>query len=723
MKYKRMLTRLTATLAALVLLCSLLPAVSAATVAKASKVYDIAVAYDNSGSMYSEAGQNNRSWCYAKYAMEIFASMLDYGAGDKLTIFPMWPGKTQGVSFSGSRPVEIRGKGDIDKISDMYTPSPSGTPFATVETAHDYLVKKSKADEKWLIVLTDGAFNGFTDPDDTRARLKQLATPNLKVQYLGFMGAPSLSADESDGFYAATAGTGEQLKVELLNICNQIFRRDELPTDRLSGNTLTLDLSMRKLIVFVQGKDAKVSGLTGADGKAVAVSMDSGQRKYSKVSAGGKYANSPWDDTLYGQVVTFGACPKGTYTLDYSGADKIQIFYEPDVDMVVTLTNSDGEAVDPANGELYAGDYTFTAKVVDKVTGEDVTNAPLMGGHVPIDVQLTYGSGKTAKAENGGVLTLEEDEDIRVDITGTYLDKYTISNKDDPDIFPPTLRVVPKPVPLTLTATAEQSGAWYTLLEHESWKPIRVDVLLDGQPLTDAQLQALDMEITADGDSPVSLRTAPIPGQSAVYVYVGQAADGSYVEPATGDYTLRATAATTDAYGRTLEGVTTLGFGVKLIPLWLWLIILAIVIAAVIFLLGFPAKPARIYLHDTAPRGSVHGPLRTAGLSVPRMKSRTKDAFSGSSRMRFAWGKNSWIKNLLKSKTMDFCITVSDVQVNNLNIGGSSCVRNADGKYINANTGGPVFKIRNGTTVTWTEKYGTDNKLYTLNGKITINKM
>lgn len=41
--------------------------------AKNQKNYDIAIAFDNSGSMY-----DNRAWCRAKYAMEIFASMLDY---------------------------------------------------------------------------------------------------------------------------------------------------------------------------------------------------------------------------------------------------------------------------------------------------------------------------------------------------------------------------------------------------------------------------------------------------------------------------------------------------------------------------------------------------------------------------------------------------------------------------------------------------------------------
>ena len=45
---------------------------NAATTTKAEKSYEIAVVFDNSGSMY-----DNQAWCRAKYAMEIFSSMLN----------------------------------------------------------------------------------------------------------------------------------------------------------------------------------------------------------------------------------------------------------------------------------------------------------------------------------------------------------------------------------------------------------------------------------------------------------------------------------------------------------------------------------------------------------------------------------------------------------------------------------------------------------------------
>ena len=47
--------------------------------------HDIAIVFDHSQSMY----YNTDRWSQALYAIGVFASMLDYDAGDKLGIYPM----------------------------------------------------------------------------------------------------------------------------------------------------------------------------------------------------------------------------------------------------------------------------------------------------------------------------------------------------------------------------------------------------------------------------------------------------------------------------------------------------------------------------------------------------------------------------------------------------------------------------------------------------------
>ena len=52
----------------------------AAVVTKKVKTYEIAVIFDNSGSMYAVDGNRNtngiEAWCRAKYAMEIFRGVF-----------------------------------------------------------------------------------------------------------------------------------------------------------------------------------------------------------------------------------------------------------------------------------------------------------------------------------------------------------------------------------------------------------------------------------------------------------------------------------------------------------------------------------------------------------------------------------------------------------------------------------------------------------------------
>ena len=136
MYIKKFLRRGISVLAAASLFCavSAFPLNAAgAGISKVEKTYDIAVVFDNSGSMYADG---SKAWCRAKYAMEIFASMLDYKGGDRLTVYPMWEVTTDGSrpETGGSyAPFEITSLSDVDKISDLYTVHPSNTPLAPIK--------------------------------------------------------------------------------------------------------------------------------------------------------------------------------------------------------------------------------------------------------------------------------------------------------------------------------------------------------------------------------------------------------------------------------------------------------------------------------------------------------------------------------------------------------------------------------------------------------------
>lgn len=580
----------------------------AANISKTSKTYEIAVVFDNSGSMY-----DNQAWCRAKYAMEIFSSMLHYDTGDVLKIFPMWPVTTDGSnpetggSYAG---VEIKGSADINKISNLYTVSPSNTPFAPVMEANDAL-QASGASEKWLIVLTDGAFNQILRTDSTRKmsvdelrnRLIDISASGIKVQYLGFGGASSLNSDETKNFYSMKS-SDSSLKDDLINICNTIFQRSILPYKYVNGKNINLDMSMRSLIVFAQGADAKIAGLKSSNGDSIEIKLDSGQRRFSNISAGGKYSNAPIDDTLAGQVVTFDACPKGKYELSYTGADAIECFYEPDVDIKMTLTNDDGETVDYTKGNIASGDYTVNYSIVDAVTGEDVTNAELMGSDVSLRSKVRTSDGTETPFENGEKITLKPDASTKVIVEGTYLKDYTISTEDDPLAFPDLTVDFPKIQNFEIELTTEQLSSWYQIGKEDKWKPIRANITIGGVPLTDEQLERTKLELKFSKD--IKYSTKPIHGESAFEIMVGYGEDGEYKKPNCGKYKMSAAATYTDEFGQDISDTDSIGFDVqKYSAVWrwlFWLLLLLLLLLLIIFILTRKAWPKEMYFY--CPKGS-----------------------------------------------------------------------------------------------------------------------
>lgn len=597
----RLLCKVFNFLLSLVMAAMMLPIVSmgsyAATVTKTEKSNDIAVVFDNSGSMYRSMG-----WCRAKYAMEIFASMLDYSR-DKLTVFPMWEVATDGSqpSSGGSySAIEIRSKQDIDKISNLYTVRPSNTPFAPVTEAHEYL-NASAADEKWLIVLTDGAFNedarGRSASIDLAARLQALATNGIRVQYMGFDGAEELPANEAQNFFSKKT-TDTSLKDDLIGICNSIFQRSVLPANRLSGEKLSLDLSMKKIIVFAQGANTSIGSLRDAGGNEVPVSLDSGQRKYSQIKARG-YSDAPVDTALAGQVVAFAPCPKGEYTLTYSGADAIQIFYEPDVDIDVSITDSNGDPVTGGN-DLPAGDYTVTSRIVDSSTGEDVTGHELMGSNVTLKTLVkSSAEGEFKEYANGDTISLAPDNKTEIRIEGQYLDKYKISSADDARLaWMKQVKILPPAIPLAVQAEVMQPQSWYKSGDRDTWKPVKFHITMDGKPLTDEQLARTTLKLTASPD--LATRCQPAAGESAFMVYIAQDGDGKATDFETGRYTLQAAATYTDEYGNETTADGSADFEIQRYSKfwrWLfWLLIALVILIIALAILNHPVMPSAIYL-------------------------------------------------------------------------------------------------------------------------------
>ena len=453
----------------------------------------IAIVFDNSGSMY-ESG--NQAWCRATYAMEVFASMLN--TGDVLQIYPMWPITVGEKTYSMEDPFQITDATQASTIRDIFTADAGGTPIESIDYAASGL-QQIRADKKYMIVLTDGGTfskNGSgLSKDRTRKeldnRVAQYAGEAMTVMYLGIGSTACMPASaESEWFVKKQAVNTADVLSTLTVMCNQIFGRDTLPKSRISGNTIEFDISMSKLIVFVQGDN--ISGLK-ISGDSVGKQISSQQTMYSTKGAG-DYKSVP-DTSLQGMMVTYADCAAGTYNIEYTGtATSVEVYYEPDADLDFVFTDAAGNTVNPQ--ALYEGDYKVSFGMKDAKTGKLIASSLL--GNPKYQGSYFINGEEYALTHEGfsgsGDIPLKMGEKFEANLTVTYLGGYTIS-KDSSDFGWPEggITVAPRPAgDFKLEITGGDDV--YSLQDLEEGKPYIAKVYYQGAQLTGSELEKVELK-------------------------------------------------------------------------------------------------------------------------------------------------------------------------------------------------------------------------------------
>lgn len=681
---------------------------------KSVKQFEIAVVFDNSGSMYYKTD----AWCKAKYAMEIFASMLQYENGDILKVYPMWEVTTDG-SKTGSGgsydPIEINCIEDIDKLSNMYTAQANDTPFEPVRTAYSDL-KKSDADERWLVILTDGEFD-----EDSRCKkadinlqseLSKMASSDIKVQYLGLGEADKLKSDEDHYLYASKA-TNKSLNQDLIDICNRIFQRALLPEDCIKNDKMTFEISMKNIIVFAQGKNVKINSIKDSDGNSLKVVNDSGQRKYSTISAG-NIKNAPVDKSLAGQVVMFGGADTGIHKLSVSNADSenIQVFYEPDVDIKLTVKDKNGKKVKLSKVDsLASGKYTVDYAMIDAKTKEDISKSDLLG-KVKYEGAVVTSDGKTSKLKQGDEIKLSADKGTFIKVDATYLKNYKISTEDNKGYY--TFRIKPpKKNELDMELEVTQRGEWYQLKNHEEWEPIRATISKGGKDLTDEELEAV--KITTEGNRDAEYTVKPVLGESAIDIYPGYS-NGKYVEPEKGKYKVSMTASLKDKYNRELAATDKTQFEIQGYPkIFKLLSRILPILALIAFLLWWnlrKAFPKKMYF-------SYRGTAKPFKIKGKRMDL-SANLFPGEMQCNVEKRTNHMTRKKKSAKVAINNIR-PDNSVKSFTIGlGNEFIKDGNGEFVD-NMGNPLkanttFTITDNTEIQWKSR-GTRSGIIKMNHK------
>lgn len=453
----------------------------------------IHVVYDDSGSMINNGTNYVDTWCQAKYAMEVFGAMLE--ETDVMNIYYMSDfssGSTAGpkLSLLGKEGTEK----NVKKIHDMVSEA-ANTPFDSVKKAYSDLVT-AQGDEKWLVVLTDGAFQDGELPQSVVDGFFAAKSPDINVMFLS-MGpdAAGITADEANHIYYEKAKTNDEILRKVVEISARIYNSNRLEVN--ASKSISFDVPMKELVVFAQGENVVIKGLKADSGKFYQTSTLPVKVQYSEkatLNAYGMYNPKEYKVArqLKGQIATFkDDFSQGNYLVDVSGANTIEVYYKPNVEIAAYLTNSANEEVTNLS-ELKAGEYTIQFGFVKAGTGEKVNQSKLLGEVSYSAVVENNGLRHEKPYASGDKIQIQEG-DLKIDVVARYLQYNFVSTHLDYSIYNDKA-----------LQFSELDKPTYTITKDgiDAKEPIKVKALFEGNELTAEQWQemALPTVLTKEGE-------------------------------------------------------------------------------------------------------------------------------------------------------------------------------------------------------------------------------
>lgn len=582
----------------------------------------INVVYDDSGSMIKSSGQYVDTWCQAKYAMEVFGAML--GDSDMMNIYYMSDfdfGSDAGpqLVLYGSDGAQANVKKIHESISEA-----GNTPFNAVRKAYSDLTR-AESNEKWLVILTDGAFE---DGKMSQAEIDGFFAakyPDIRVMFLG-MGpdAGEIAASEDQHIYCIKAQNNREILRKVTEICTRIFNSNRLEVN--ASRQISFDVPMSELVVFAQGENVSIDSISALSGRTYKTSILPVNVKYSEVAslnAKGWYNPSEYKvaPELKGQIATFrDDFDAGEYKLEISGANTIEVYYKPNVEIAAYLTNNDGDEVTDLS-DLKAGEYTITFGFVKEGTSEKVNQSMLLGDVSFSGTVFNNGVKHDREYLSGDTIQIEEGS-LEIDAVARYLQYNSVSTHLDYSIYDDksiNFEEIDNPI--------------YNVSKYgmDAAQPIQIKALCEGQEITPEQWKEMTVpvvkayevegkEFSEYGDFEVEKSKTP-----GVYYLYPRLSTSSMSSSIYGDYSYFLSYE--DKHGEsTWSGKSSGTVSVNDTRTWLerytqliikWFIIAAIVL----FILGY-IPPFKKYLPkklkskpviDCAPKGAGGKPMTARG--------------------------------------------------------------------------------------------------------------
>lgn len=442
----------------------------------------INVVYDDSGSMVRSGGNYITRWSHAKYAMEVFCAMM--GDNDVMNIFPMSKEGGLGLTVYGNDPNRVAAVHDMNG-------NYRNTPFTTVKSAAKNLMNADASYEKWLVIITDGAFDdGATPAATVQKALNDYNASGIKTVYLAIGdNASIMQSNVANGAYAEKASDGADVLKKVTSIANQIFSHLVLSNKYINTSgtqtSLKLDIPTNQIIVFAQGDNVSVGDLSLNGQKISATSIEN--VKCSDVIPS-NYPQAVKDTSLKGVVVTFEAGDKpfesGDFSITVSNANTVEYYYSPGVVVNCELLYN-GNTVQ-ANDKLYAGDYQVEMNFINPLNNKEIQSDLLSSAKFTLTA--TNNDQVQTISDTKGTVTLSEGDVTISAVAELPGHVYLRSTKN--------YTVLPEPVDLKLEFTSPLNTLSPDMLgSNDSITILKAVNSKTGEPLTEAEWNVAEVSV------------------------------------------------------------------------------------------------------------------------------------------------------------------------------------------------------------------------------------
>ncbi len=398
----------------------------------------VSVVFDDSSSM-----QTDNRIEYASYAMQTFCGMLN--SEDQLYITYMNRG-VNGTEQCVSEKVDLS-SGGIQRSVDLIRSVPadgSSTRYGAVEKAFNTLESTKDPDpntQYWLVVITDGGFNGQNVPanysSDPKGALnrefKKYANKtmpngsNPQITFLGIGNVVSPDENQAAGIYTYSAANASGIIGAMSEMASKISGRTRLQDNviELSADKQTVKISseiaLLNIAVFVQGSDAEVLD--------VAYCYDTST---SIVKTREASIKAPHDASLAGRAYLWGDSQKfiraDSYEIKFSqpvDKNNVIVLFEPalEIKTVYKLNGTEVTYDELLDKAMEKDKITVSCKVCEMGTDNEVDLSKLGNSVTKYEITV-FENGKAVKTEplgNGKELKEYELKNVPTEIKATLV--------------------------------------------------------------------------------------------------------------------------------------------------------------------------------------------------------------------------------------------------------------------------------------------------------------